>query len=977
MSDLNLLESVTTSPVPAVLDRRSVLLLLEEEWHVDRDRYWHRFFQAMDPRVPGLGRIVFAESVARLAAADNDLDPLVDQFSHASKYSQAQYAFRFICGFATALTALIELRPWLRICATSSQIDDDNAQSLAAGLLHRILQRRKPANDMRTRAARAARELFLAAWDRSAPLNALSSVIDTLDVDSNDGITLLEMILDPTRAHPGKDDAVDHLARRVQDLLVAPGIVGRIYEWFVAAEADAEAQQKLDFLSWYKAVHAAEAESREPPAMPARRGHRGSHDGTYWLRQHSDDFVQAAPVLACRAFASCARYWERTTDIPRQNRESVTLAVSNGSFTIDARPSDGVHQHGQFLIDDVVSTLVEALDTMDATQRKFVMDELVRLPAPALVWASLISTASSSEIIRDWLAPLFRNPVALRLFAIPIGDLLVTARSSFTDEAKQTIAAAVASLNEDGDAYVKRSLERALAITLGQSPSTQPDKDPTVARLDDANAFDLIRSGLTLEEASRPENARIREGTRRAWDECSRLEPYRRDAAKLDAATLREAADVLAELHTALEAENANTEIITRGWSALARLASLSVLLSGSPDALVFEAGDRVDGHAPPKGDLLNAGQFIPRAAAVPGLLALAARDKNERAVAVVERLSSDPAPAVRYQIAWRLRELVALGRERVWPILDRLVRDENVAVAAAATSELVPFYRIDRDSALALSKVAFERFIGQTEADREGRTDALLQLAWYHLARGDALASETIAKAIAELPERWTGFDRLMHSYRDWLIMGTGDDETEEAARRRTVDIFKRITSACIDALPTSSSGKDPNAQQRTERDPYANLLEEIAMQLYFASGAFRAKNDNDSMPLETTARFYSEFRDVLAEIGTAGAVAAADRVLETFEYLYRVSREVKITSSDVLRCFTRVAEAAVRAGAARTFWTLDSVEDLLRRCVAERDPALSNPEMLANWGRILDPLLDLGWEQAYQLATELDLSR
>jgi hypothetical protein len=977
VTDSNLLESVTTSPVPAVLDRRSVLLLLEEEWHVDRDRYWHRFFQALDPRVPGLGRIVFAESVARLAAADNDLDPLVEQFSHANTYTQAYYAYRFTCGFATSLTALIDLRPWLRLCVTSSQLRDDKVQALAAGLLQRILQRRKPANDMRARAALAARELFLAAWVRRAPLDALPSVIDTLDVDSDHGTVLLEMIVDPTKSHPDKDDAVDQLAQRVQDLLTAPNIVGKIYEWFVTAEADAEAQQKRDFLTWYEAAQTAEAESREPPPMPSSRHYHVSRDGTHWLKEHLVEFVKAAPVLACKTFASCARYWQQTTDIHQQDSEFVHLAVSNGNFAIEARPSEGVHHHGQFLIDDMVAALVGALDTVDATQRRPIMDELVRLPAPALVWASLISGASSSEVIRDWLAPLFRNPAALRLFTKPIGDLLITARGSFTDEAKQAIAMAVASLNEDDDAYLKSSLEGALAISLGQSPTPEPEGNPTVARLDDMDTSQLIRSGLTLEEISRPENARIREESRRAWDECSRLEPYRREPARLDAAGIKQAADVLAGLRAALDAKDANTEIITKGWCALARLASLSVLLSGSPDVLVFEAGDRVDGQAPPNSDLLNAGQFIPRAAAVPGLLALAARDKNERAVAAVARLSSDPNPVVRQQIAWRLRELVELGREHVWPILERLVRDENVAVAAAATSELTPFYGVDRDAALALSKVALDRFTGPTEADREGRTDALLQLAWYHLARADAVASEAIAEAIVDLPKRWTGFNRMMQSYRGWLTMGAGDDEAEEAARRRTVDMFKRIASACIDALSTSTSGKDPNDQQRTERDPYAILLEEIAMQLYFASGAFRARNDSEPMPLETTARFYWEFHDVLTKIGAAGAVAAADRVLNTFEYLYRLSVDVKIPSSEVLRSFTRVAEAAVRAGAAQTFWTLDSIENLLRRCVAERDPALFTREMLVNWGSILDPLLDLGWEQAYRLATDLDLSR
>lgn len=973
MTDSGLLESVLTNPVAAVLNRRSILLLLEDSWHVDRPTYWARFFATMDPTVSGVVRIAFAESLARVASADTDLHELVQHLLEPEPYPHALSAYRFVCEFAAAVPAIIELEPWLQLASASSQLPDDSARAHALRLVRRILQKRKPTGQLRARAARAARGLFAKAWTRGASLESLPIVIDTIDADPAETIRILEVIVDPNSPHPKKHEALDTLASHIEDLFLAPLLVGKIYEQFVAYEAEREAEQKRAIAIWTAALDRAEAEGRERPSMPARVIHGGALNGTYFLQQRAEAFVRAAPAIATAAFASAASHWERTTGARTKDVNEVTLSVATGRFTIEARPCDRIHEYRHFLIEHAVDALITVVSDHRAPERAVVLAELVRIPAPAYIWGALIQSTATDELLRTWLIPLFSDPVALQLFPEPISDALFAARDGLPAEVRPAISEAIQTL---ADSYEKHLLQRSFASPQATT-SAEDVLTATVSRIDNEDAVDMARFDLSFEEISRPANVRIREASRRAWNECARLEPHRRGSANVDPSIRADVDEVLTQLGEALTDDQANSVFVTSGWCVLARLASLSVIVFGAHDALVFEAAARTDGEAHPTSDLLNNGQFFPRAEAVPGLLVIATRDKSEEAATYIDRLSLDAEPAVRFQVAWRLRELATLGRERAWPILDRLVRDSDVFVAAAATSEIRPFYQLDHDGGLALATYAFDRFVGATDADHEGRTDALLQLTWYHLARAERVASDVVARAIEQLPMRATGIDRLMHSYRGWLTMGRGDDEAEESARRRTVDLFTKLAIRCIHALRTSENGRDPNAQQRTERDEYANLLEDVAMQLYFASGAFAAKDQSEPMPLESTARFYDEFCDVLVRIGTAGAVSASNRVLKTLEYLQTIAGSTNIDSADVLKRFTVVAESAVKAGAANTFWMLDSVENVLRRCVAERDPTLSTPMMLAAWERILNPLLDHGWEQAYALAYELDLSR
>ncbi len=980
MTSRGVLDSLNDSIRPAVLDRRSVLLLLEEDWHLRRSSYWSRLFLMMRPGVSALVQIPFAESLVRLAVKDDDLRPLV--VADGGARVEVDSAYRFVCQFATAYPDLVAPAPWLRLCLAASEAE--HRLAIAATLLHRLLGKAKLDPGSRRLAAEAARAVLAAASSRGLEPMALGAVIDTLDVALPEGLAAIRRLIGPPHNTPHQRETVRTLASHLPQLSVGPDIVAALYTNAVREEADEEARQRTEFRRWYELAEAAQRSGGPSPPVPSRQRIYDSMLD-HWFEQYVETFLQAAPLVAVRACVEAARYWERITDMRGAVASSALLTTAHGSFSIDARTSDELHRHSRFLIEHLLDAIGPAIDTYSPEVRNEVFQTLVSTAAPALVWATLIQHAQVSAATREEIVPLLSSPVALRLLGAPIANLVQKTLEELSPEVTRAIADAVGSLNEESDRYTRARLEKALGVSPPVSPrgagsngdGAEDGEDDEHLKVlgpgDEDDTLDIARLGVSREQLAQPANAEARAATRVVWKEIMRLEPLRQTPKEASEA-LASTAGALHRLRDTLRASGIAEAIEIAGWSAVAHLASLRIIVSGSTDGEsdVYEAARRDDGRPFSSGDLLNGGQAFPRAEAVPGLLALSGRHARDQATSEIERLTKDGEAAVRYQVAWRLRELATLGRDRVWPILVRLLQDPNTEVAAAAVSELNAFYKLDHAAAVDLAVSALARFGGASKADHDGRTDALMQLVWQHLARANSIATDAVSRAVTEIQGHPFGIHRVLHSFRDWLVM-RGDDEAEEAARARTVELFVRIARASMNALPAAGS-VELNPPHGMERDPHAKLVGEIASQLYFASGAFRA-GDEPRLPDELAARFYRELRDVLLELGASGVIEAANRVLETLEYI-RGLRIEGIDRRDVLDRFLNVGEALIRAGAANAYWLLDPIEHVLRECVAERDPSLGDDAVLGAWSRILDPLIRLGWDQAYRLARDLDLS-
>lgn len=988
MSSHRLLNALADSAALSVTNRRSILLLLEEEWHLNRDMYWSRLFRIMSPGVSGLSRTPFAQSLTSLATREDDLAPLAAGLTQSNPESSSHIAYRFACQYATACTDLTSAAPWIHLCRSSIACEHEDVLSIATRLLTRVLGRCSLNEVQLSTAASAAREILSAASERGFAPFALQLVVDTFDAARGPSEELLRGLAQRAE-YRYADDVFELLTRNIEHLLSAPAIVALLYRKAVIEETAEESARRAERRRWVREWSSARDDGRPSPVPPMSPPRRWQTEWDYFLKQHVSDFLKSAPLVAVRAIVEAACNWENSVEFHDGTAADVTLSVTHGSFSLPSRVSHVSYRHHSFLVEHMLDALGQSISTFSSEVRDEVFKTLVELPASASVWATLIEHAHTSEPLLDELRPLLTNPAALRLFEAPVAALLAQSTGALHEEYRNAIAAAIDRMDDERDYAAKSRLEAVpaspSATDTGAQRRTRPASDndlddEELVIVDNDVAIDAASFGLTREELLEPQNATVRRATREVWNALGRLRPLLRDPTQVPS-SLEEGARVLDDLRSALQAPGIAPVIETSGWAARAQIASLllraAYMIGPSSDiyaADVYAAALRVDGVAHPRSDLLNASQGLPRAQAVDGLATLASRNSHKRAFVELVRLSADREPSVRYQIAWQLDRLAALKAEDVWPLLVQLMKDENTEVAATATRNLVAFYSLDKSAALQLAVGALARFSADINESRDGSADALLQITWYHLAQANDIAGEAIEKAIARIDNVADGFERVLHSYRDWLTM-EGADEAEQAARARTVAMFARIAKACMAGL-TRVEAAQLGARWRADRSPSANLLEHVASQFYFASGAFRDSHSEAARPSMTaTARFYDEIRDILVDIGTCGIVPPANRILETLEYFIETSDATSVDRQDAFRRFLKVAESAIKAGAAEQYWLLDPIERVLRAYVADR-PQVLDVRIMAGLSGIIDPLLEIGWEQAYRLARDMDVA-
>ena len=994
---MDLLDSLVRHAVSAVLDRRSVHLLLEELWHVNRDEFWQRILVLTRDTTPGLSRAVAAQSVVKLAGTAADLSPLLDALAVRSTTHDAKPAIRFLCGYVASDPAAVDPAVWLSWALSGVTCTDEGVRGALAGMVYQILRHRR--HDLQAGAkgdaAVFARTLLATALERNSPLYSLRMLIDTMSFDVSRNLASLRALLSPTCQHPSREDALDDLSREVDALQDDPELVGGLYKRAIRLEADEEARERSESLRWYDEARAADLEGREIPRVPFHGRHH--RDIETELREHARKFIERTPLLAARVIVDGLRYRDAVVELPVSGQIALTVGATH--FVVPDRPPGRV-RHSLELSEYLRAMLVHSLGNADEATQKQLLDLFVSVPAPESLWSAIIEAAAHLPRLRGIALALLRTPEALRLFSHAAAAFIRGCGHGLPPEAREQIVSAMAQLVAEDDRHARSRIEAALTsneTSRGPTHSRDSDEfdsddlDPdelnadvveVAGSADGDDVFDMSRFKLTSEELQTPANMRLRNARRATHREEQKLEmALQKRSSSTESVETDAALASISELRAALNEEEAHPAMVVTGWCLLSRTASLIGKIGDDrATSLIYESSARNE-SMPWNGDgsftdLLNAGQVVVRAEAVRGLIALAAR-ADIHAFSEIERLARDVEPAVRFQVAWCLRDLSDLEPAKVWPLLERLVDDPSTGVVAAAVRQLRAFFAKNRDRAIRLADAALIRLTGNHETEHGARTDLLLQLSWYHLARGEEISTRAMERVLVELPRTTVGLAKLLHSYRDWLTMGADDEESETAARKRTVVLFKRIAAGCVAGI-RAEADRNPNARQRTERGEHAQLLEQLVYQLYFASGAFRSKGGDEDLSAEVVGRFYADVKDLLLQIGLAGSNAAADKTLDILEYLLRVSRDTDlIPSREVLDAFVTIAEAMIRDGAADNVWLLDPVENVLRRCVAERDPSLYDESMLGSWGRILDPLLEKGWQQAYRLARDLDVSR
>jgi hypothetical protein len=875
---------------------------------------------------------------------------------------------------------------------------------------------------------KASRALLAFAWDADPPMpilatNAIRFVAKTFGTDPTASRVFLQRILEEPRFSDHAHDEAPWLAEGVPAIVpFDPEFATRIYAVLFGRPVPKEGE------TWMG------GQPSRILALTSNRRQDYEH-ARWYLRKALPSFLGTAPGFGTRAVSAAAigmAFERSSSDRSRETHriqagphtltiveDDLSLQEWRGRGSGTADPEDDILvAFAKFLGDCAPSDFRTAVETATAEESATsVWARLLGIGAdrPGIADEILWSVASTMAIIetrgicRDaitYLAATYPNqsPSERTVFE---RDLVARAEAKEQEESRRWRFLAARFLSLVPETALATEELRTLRATLdaekrlvGNPPFLSIDT--TWDGADDITDELLRESGVNLDEGP---DQQVR-GATRALDDLLR---ERKEAPReLLVARLWTAASRVTETIDQHVSPAPHPETLRASWGSVSNAIesitkaddftpgqnghpSLDTLLhildrmAISPYPELREASDS---------GLMTWGNWDVRVYVASSLMALARRFAN-RDPTILDRLTrmlKDPVPAVRLQIAQSLNTLWDIARPAMWRMVDAVAREEtNLGVLGFYIGG--PLIRIagaepERCEILVGGILAQ---LPRTDGENESQKRNTLEEAVGHLAaqlwvgRGRNAARAWISMWTADLPSGQPYLSHLLSALRGALFERFAPTASAERAaiqdRARSVlhDVVVAAAEALVKATPPLTEKETPDAERKKAERLYKagdRLLDHACNQLYFGSGAFRSREDEERPGLntpETMRVFLNEYEATLDLIGRAGTARTIHHLIELYEYLVAAAPE---------KVFDRVADLLV-GPAAREGYHFESLGSdvlvrLVRRYLADHRGVFDDQDRRTRLVRVLELFSSAGWPEALKLLYELpDLLR
>ena len=338
-----------------------------------------------------------------------------------------------------------------------------------------------------------------------------------------------------------------------------------------------------------------------------------------------------------------------------------------------------------------------------------------------------------------------------------------------------------------------------------------------------------------------------------------------------------------------------------------------------------------------------------------------------------VHRLASDPAPAVRFQVATRLTYRYRRDSAWTWEMIERMAGDRSIGVKRGLVERTVHSLRGVDPARAAKVAIDIRRSVAGVSEGRELTRLCLGVLRDLFVSGRDESAS-TVIEGIADDPVRHLDeVDYLVRGFHDILVAGAiaSPDSEREATRRRSWRFLLGVTEAVAAAFRLGvyqQQATDVGDARLTEEQlrSLAQVLDAVGWNIYMASGAHRS---DEAPGTEVLRRLYIESGELIATLADVGLPHLSHRLMEALEVFVPI---------DPRGVFGHVARVVL--GGRKGAYEYDPMsEDLLirivRRYLADhRDIFQSDEEAREHLIGVLDTFLAAGSEDARRLIYGLD---
>ncbi|MBL8190653.1 MAG: hypothetical protein JNK38_21720 [Acidobacteria bacterium] len=657
-------------------------------------------------------------------------------------------------------------------------------------------------------------------------------------------------------------------------------------------------------------------------------------------------------------------------------------------------------------------------DEAKAVERKQLIDLIVEENHAAAFWRTLLKAATKHPQtlgleIRSlcWTLPILTGDDTSQ----PAGELLKAIFHFLTNEERQQVETTILSISELAEEeelkYAERRRNRLLgcldleAIVTSEArdilselrnldgvPPNEPRFHPPVVTWGGAptDAENLRERGVPVEAEPNQQIISLMQPVKTFAGSFANERP--------SLAKVQEIIPTLQTLHTALlkaEAEGSHQHTRDLAWGYLADACesvakndefNCELAEAGFIKSTLLEAAKYPDPHPEENYQSFDKhpswGSPAARIDAAEGIMHLAGEPSclDKELIEAIEKLSNDPVPPVRFQIASRLVALYRTAPELMWSLLERFSREENSRgvlqfLVAHSLNQLAGHHATQ---VAELVRVIFDRVREGAGADEVQKHCARI-LAGLYIWQDQPLCRETV-EMIANDPAGYnTEAHEIVFNLRSWLNLGPVDppNAEQDEVRSKSFDLLHHILSSVLrqtkelqakyPSVPFSSWSEADQEKGRC----LAHLADSVCMQIYFASGAYQDNNGEEKVPCGVLERkrFWIQSRSILELLSEFGYPSLTHYLLETLEYL------ITFEPDAVFLLIGRVVGKGREGGYQYESLAIDLIVRMVERFIAEYRHHLQENEACRRvLIEILDTFVEAGWPAARRLTYRME---
>jgi hypothetical protein len=342
-----------------------------------------------------------------------------------------------------------------------------------------------------------------------------------------------------------------------------------------------------------------------------------------------------------------------------------------------------------------------------------------------------------------------------------------------------------------------------------------------------------------------------------------------------------------------------------------------------------------------------------------------------------LEELLSDPHPAVRGIIASSLAALWGSSRDTMWRLADGVAENEsNKAVLATFTQFLGNARNADPKHVETLV-LALRQRLGTDPAPGDARRGVCENLAsllamlyvWNDRTESGSVVMEWCLHPDAHETELTSAITAIGNA----LVDGYAEDTpVKQGYRQRSRVLVAHVVDKTSDWLAVYyARSPDERLKEEEEAKSVAKVLDHCCHQLYFASGAFHARNPREPAGLtsfEEKTAFLEDMEPILRRIGDLGASHTIYNLLQILEFLLPV---------DPGKVFDLIAHALLHGGKRQgyqfDYMGSDVFVRIVGQCLADHRDIFREEARRRALVDCLDAFIEAGWPSARRLIYRL----